>query len=99
MDAHHVFVVTVMNFELAVVGTFQRFSDPLGQVDIRGRDVHPIGTFVEVHNPIQRVLFALVLRLVTDELDKFGPVPSEERTFQRHLACRKLVADTLTGRT
>jgi hypothetical protein len=99
VDAHRVLVVTVVNFELAVVGTFQRFTDPLGQVDIGGRGVHAIGAFVEVHDPIHRVLLALVFRLVTDELDKLGPVRSDERAFQRHLACGKLVADALTGRT
>jgi hypothetical protein len=99
VDAHRVFVVTVVDLELAVVGTFECFTDPLRQVDIGGRHPQPIGLFVELHDPVQGVLFALVLRFVADELDKLGPVRMDERTFQRYLACGKLVADALTGRT
>jgi hypothetical protein len=45
------------------------------------------------------MLLALVFRLVVDELDQLGPVRIDERTFQRHFACGKLVANALTGRT
>ena len=90
--------MTIVHFEVAVVRTFQRFPDPLGQVDIGGRDAHPIGVFIEMDDSIQRVLFALVFCLVADELDKLDPMRIDELAFQRHLACRELVAGALTGR-
>ena len=91
--------MTVMHFELAVVGAFECLTDPLRQVYIGGRDMHPPGTFVELHDPIQRVLFTLVLCFVADEVDKLNLMRLNKASFQRDLTCGKLVADALTGRT
>ena len=74
-----------MHFELAVIGAFERLTDPLRQVDIGGRHVHPPGIFFKLHDPVQRVLFALVLRFVADEMDKLNLVRLNKRTFQRDL--------------
>lgn len=50
MDAAHgVLVVTVVEFELAVVGTFERFTDPLGQMDITLRRACPLPTATMEH--------------------------------------------------
>jgi hypothetical protein len=99
VDAHRVLVVTVLHFELAVVGPFERLTDPLRQVDIGGRDVHPPGIFVKLHDPVESVLFALVLCFVSDEVEKLGLVRMDKGAFQRYLTCGKLVADTLAGWT
>jgi hypothetical protein len=88
-----------MHFELAVVGALECLADSLRQVDIGGRGMHPPGIFVELHDPIQRVFFTLVLRYIADEVDKLNLMRMNKAAFQRDLTCRKLVADALTGRT
>src|SRR5437868_2479830 len=68
-------------------------------MDIGGRDDRTFGLLVDPHDSIDRMLRALVLRLVAYEPQDLVPVCRKEFAFERYESRWQLFADAPAGRT
>ena len=58
VHAHRVFVVAVVDIEIAVVLALERLGDALRRMDVGGGDDDLVGSFLDRHDTIERMLLA-----------------------------------------
>jgi hypothetical protein len=75
----------------------QRLADPAREVDVRGPHDDPPVPFLDLHDPVQRVLGLLVLLLVARERENLVLVARRELARDRQLARRIAIVDPTTG--
>ena len=71
----------------------QCFADALRQVDIGGRNFDPALVLVDLHDPVEWMFEALMLRFVVSNSDQFRPVRRDERSLEDQRPGRELVAN------
>lgn len=97
--AHRVLVPGVLDVELALPGALERPADPLRQVDVGRRHDRALLALVDRHDPVERVLLALVPGLVAHEVQDVVAVRGEERALDRERAGGQLLARAPARRT
>ena len=63
----------------------------VSRMAVGGRDDDPIGAFVDLHDPVHRVLLPLASSNVTDERQQLVAMRIRERSGEGHEASRQLV--------